>query len=47
VAKATLTDLAGDYVVDLKSLNTSDTTADSAGRSIHWAHGIVNVRNEP
>lgn len=47
VAAATLTDLEGDYIVDLKSLNTSDTTADSAGRSVHWAHGTVTVRNEP
>lgn len=47
VAKADLADLDGDYVVDLKSLNTSDTTYDSAGRSRHWAHGIVTVRNEP
>ena len=47
VPKASLTALAGDYIVDLKSLDTSDTTADSAGRSIHWAHGVVTVRNEP
>ena len=47
VPKASLTALAGDYIVDLKSLDTSDTTADSAGRSIHWAHGLVTVRNEP
>lgn len=47
VAKADLSALDGDYVVDLKSLNTSDTTYDSAGRSRHWAHGVVTVRNEP
>lgn len=47
VAKASLSDLDGDYVVDLKSLDTSDTTYDSAGRTRHWAHGIVTVRNEP
>jgi hypothetical protein len=42
-----LSGLEGDYIVDLKSLDTSDTTADSAGRSVHWAHGVVTVRNEP
>jgi hypothetical protein len=46
VAKATISPLEGDYFVDLKSLDT-DTTYDSAGRSIHWAHGVVTVRNEP
>ena len=47
VAKATIAPLEGDYIVDLKSLDTTDTTYDSAGRSIHWAHGVVTVRNEP
>ncbi len=46
VPKATISALEGDYIVDLKSLD-SVTTYDSAGRSIHWAHGIVTVRNEP
>ncbi len=46
VPKASLEGLAGDYFVDLKSLDT-DTTYDSAGRTIHWAHGLVTVRNEP
>jgi hypothetical protein len=47
VAQATIAALEGDYIVDLKSLDTSDTTHDSAGRSRHWAHGIITVRNEP
>lgn len=47
VSKASISALEGDYIVDLKSLDTSDTTYDSAGRSRHWAHGLVTVRNEP
>lgn len=47
VAKASLSDMDGDYIADLKSLDTSDTTYDSAGRSRHWAHGVVTFRNEP
>jgi hypothetical protein len=47
VAKASLSDMEGDYVCDLKSVDSSDTTDDSAGRSIHWGHGIVTFLNEP
>ena len=47
VAKADISALEGEYVVDLKSLDTSDTTYDSAGKSIHWAHGRVTVLAEP
>ena len=47
VAKASLSAMEGDYICDLKSLDTTDTTADSAGRSIHWGHGVVTFLNEP
>lgn len=47
VARSLLMDLDGDYVCDIKSVDLADTTYDSAGRSIHWANGIVTVRNEP
>lgn len=47
VAKASLSAMDGDYVCDLKSVDTSDTSADSAGRSIHWGHGVVTFLNEP
>jgi hypothetical protein len=47
VPAASLTALEGDYICDLRSLDTSDTAADSAGRSIHWAHGTVTFLNEP
>ena len=43
VAHTSLTDLEGDYICDLGSLDTS-TTQD---RVIHWAHGNVTFRNEP
>jgi hypothetical protein len=47
VPKASLSAMEGDYVCDLKSVDSSDTTDDSAGRSIHWASGIVTFLNEP
>ena len=47
VPKASIADLKGEYIIDLKSLDGSDLTADSAGLSKHWGHGIVTVRNEP
>lgn len=47
VSKSSISALEGDYILDLKSLDTSDTTYDSEGRSRHWAHGQVSVRNEP
>jgi hypothetical protein len=47
VPKASLTAMEGDYICDLKSLDTTDTTADSAGRSIHWGSGVVTFLNEP
>lgn len=47
VPRASLSDLEGDYICDIASVDSSSTTYDSAGRSQHWAHGIINVRNEP
>lgn len=43
VAYTALSDLEGDYVCDLASLDTS-TNPD---KLVHWAHGIVTFRNEP
>lgn len=43
VAHTSLSDINGDYIVDLASMDTS-TTPD---RVIHWAHGIVTFRYEP
>jgi hypothetical protein len=47
VPAASVASLEGDYVVDLKSLDTTDDDDDPAGRSRHWAHGMITVRNEP
>lgn len=47
VPRASLTNIIGNYVVDIASVDTSDTSPDSAGESIHWAHGDVEFRNEP
>lgn len=47
VAAADLADLEGDYAVSLKSLDTSDTTNDPAGKSVHWGQGTITVINEP
>lgn len=47
VARATVSNRVGDYIVDIKSIDTSDTTDDPEGYSVHWAHGMVTVRNEP
>lgn len=47
VPAADLTALEGDYVCDLVSLDTSDTSDDSAGASIHWGHGRVTFLNGP
>lgn len=43
VVYTALTNLEGDYICDLSSLDTS-TTPD---RLRHWAHGVVSFRNEP
>lgn len=47
VARASLTQIIGNYIVDIASVDTSDTSPDSAGESVHWAHGLVEFRNEP
>src|SRR5262245_5142305 len=47
VAQSSLTNLVGEYIIDIRSLDTSSTTVDSAGLSKHWGHGTVLVRNEP
>lgn len=43
VAYTALSDMEGDYICDLASLDTS-TTPDKV---VHWAHGIVTFRDEP
>lgn len=45
--KASLTALDGNYIIDIKSVDTTDTADDSEGLSIHWGHGLVTVLNEP
>jgi len=47
VARASLSNLVGSYIMDIASVNPSDTSPDSAGESVHWAHGMVTFRNEP
>jgi hypothetical protein len=47
VARASLASLDGDYEMNIKSLDTSDTTYDSEGKSIHWGKGTVTFINEP
>ena len=43
VAYTVLSDIIGDYIVDIASIDTS-TNPDKV---VHWAHGIVTFRNEP
>jgi hypothetical protein len=43
VAYTSLSDLEGDYICDLASLDTSTTPDDL----VHWAHGVVSFRDEP
>ena len=47
VPKSLLTNLKGDYLMDIKSIDGSDLSIDPEGRSRHWAHGPITVRNEP
>lgn len=47
VPAASLSSMEGDRICDLKSIDTSDTSDDSAGLSIHWAHGVVTFLNGP
>lgn len=45
--QASLDALCGDYLIDIKSVDTSDITVDTAGLSKHWGHGSVTVLDEP
>lgn len=45
--QSSLTNLRDDYIIDIRSQDTSDVTVESGGKIIHWAHGSVTMLNEP